>query len=597
LQAVDSTDVEIRARTAHGQPATKEGQMPNRRSKLLFAVAAAIVLLLLAGIAAALASSQSNERSDLEEGFATRPEVSAALTSSLFSATTTTPQQQRQLTNRYGGPAPPASEVLTRQAREGNSVFVALLDDEGKLIASSAGSPPGLKAELRQMPEYVRVVLDGEQPIALSDFLDLGPDAESVQVFAQPVSGAERRILVTGFPPAILAAFLGQTLAQVVDITGGHAYILDSTGAVVASSDAVTPPGEPVPVEGLAESVASAGSGQVGADAYFAAAPIENSTWRVVSIAPEDDVFATTQGWDRWGPWVIFAGLALAAALAFALLWRVFRGADQLAEAHERLDASNRALRQRARELERSNAELDQFASIASHDLQEPLRKVQTFSQRVVDTEADHLSDKGREYLGRSTQAAGRMQRLIEDLLKFSRVGTPEKAFDEIALEQVVHEAASDLEGSLEAAGGSIEVGELPAVLGDHSQIRQLFQNLISNAVKFRREGVPPLVRVEGRERGGVAEIRVHDNGIGFDPRYADRIFRVFERLHGRGEYEGTGIGLALCRKIAERHGGAIAAESTPGEGSTFIVTLPMREEPRRPVVPAESRHPETAGV
>jgi signal transduction histidine kinase len=580
-----------------GQPATKEGQMQNRRSKLMFVFAGAIVLLLLAGIAAALATSQSDERSDLEEGFATRPEVSAALTSSLFSATTSTPQQQRQLTNRYGAATPPTSEDLTRQAREGNSVFVAVLDEEGKLIASSAGSPPGLRAELRQVPEYVRVVLDGEQPIALSDFLDLGAGAESVQAFAQPVSGAERRILVTGFPPGILAAFLGQTLDQVVDITGGHAFILDSTGAVVASSDAGTAPGDPVPVEGLAESVASGGSGLIGADEYFAAAPIENSTWRVVSIAPENDVFATTQGWDGWGPWVIFTGLALAAALAFVLLWRVLRGADELAEAHERLDASNRALQQRARELERSNAELDQFASIASHDLQEPLRKVQTFSERVVDTEGERLSDKGREYLRRSTEAAGRMQRLIEDLLKFSRVGTTEKALDPIDLELVVQEAASDLEGSLEAAGASVEVGELPTALGDHSQIRQLFQNLISNAVKFRRDGIPPLVRVEGEAHGDFAEIRVHDNGIGFDSRYAERIFRVFERLHGRGEYEGTGIGLALCRKIAERHGGAIAAQSTPGEGSTFILTLPIREGPPRAIAPVKSRHPETAGV
>jgi light-regulated signal transduction histidine kinase (bacteriophytochrome) len=222
---------------------------------------------------------------------------------------------------------------------------------------------------------------------------------------------------------------------------------------------------------------------------------------------------------------------------------------------------------------------------------------VQTFSERVVDTEGERLSDKGREYLRRSTEAAGRMQRLIEDLLKFSRVGTTEKALDPIDLELVVQEAASDLEGSLEAAGASVEVGELPTALGDHSQIRQLFQNLISNAVKFRRDGIPPLVRVEGEAHGDFAEIRVHDNGIGFDSRYAERIFRVFERLHGRGEYEGTGIGLALCRKIAERHGGAIAAQSTPGEGSTFILTLPIREGPPRAIAPVKSRHPETAGV
>ena len=149
--------------------------------------------------------------------------------------------------------------------------------------------------------------------------------------------------------------------------------------------------------------------------------------------------------------------------------------------------------------------------------------------------------------------------------------------FEEIDLERTVREVASDLEGTVEAAGGSIEIGELPTVLADEAQMRQLFQNLISNAIKFRRDGVPPVVRIEGDVRGSRAEIRVSDNGIGFDPRYGERIFRVFERLHGRGDYEGTGIGLALCRKIAERNGGAIAAESTPGKGSTFTVTLPAR--------------------
>ncbi len=299
-------------------------------------------------------------------------------------------------------------------------------------------------------------------------------------------------------------------------------------------------------------------------------------------------------------PWLIFAAFALALAAAFALLWRVLRGADELADAHAQLDASNQALQIRARDLERSNAELEQFASIASHDLQEPLRKVQMFSQRVFELESDELSEKARDYLQRSTDAAGRMQLLIEDLLKFSRVATQGRPFVRADLGEIAREVTSDLEGAIEAADATVEIGDLPTAVVDEPQIRQLLQNLISNAIKFRREGVPPVVRIEGEVRGRYAEIRVSDNGIGFESRYASRIFRVFERLHGRGEYEGTGIGLALCRKIVERHGGTISAESTLGSGSTFTVTLPLsrvREPSFEPSARTDDREREVADV
>ncbi len=169
------------------------------------------------------------------------------------------------------------------------------------------------------------------------------------------------------------------------------------------------------------------------------------------------------------------------------------------------------------------------------------------------------------------------MQLLIEDLLTFSRVGTQSRPFVETDLNKTARAVVSDLETAIQAAGGTVEVGDLPTVVADEPQIRQLLQNLISNAIKFHRPDVPPVVRIDSTTKGRFAEISVSDNGIGFDPRYANRIFRVFERLHGRGEYPGTGIGLALCRKIAERHGGSVTVDSTPGEGSVFTVTLPLQ--------------------
>jgi signal transduction histidine kinase len=575
--------------------------MQRRQSKLVFGIACTVVLAMLGGLVLVLAHSQSNDRRDLEERFSRRPQVSAALTSALFSATSTTPEQQKQLNRRYGGKTV-STDALTQDARQNNSVFKALLDDQGQLIAISAGAPPGVREELQSAPSYVQSVLTGQQPVALTDFLDLDPGGAQTQAFAQPIeTDFGRRILVTGFPPELLAAFLGQTLSKLVEITGGQAYILDSAGVVVASSNPESVPGEPVTIPGLAQAFASRDAGSFGSDQYFAASAIDNSTWRVVATAPESDVFASVRGWDEWTPWLILAAFALALAAAFALLWRVLRNADELSDAHEQLDASNRALQLRARDLERSNAELDQFASIASHDLQEPLRKVQMFSQRVFELESDQLSDKARDYLQRSTDAAGRMQLLIEDLLKFSRVATQGRPFVSADLEEVAREVASDLEGAIEAADATVEIGELPRAVVDEPQIRQLFQNLISNAIKFRREGIPPVVRIDGEVRGRYAEIRVSDNGIGFEPRYASRIFRVFERLHGRGEYPGTGIGLALCRKIVERHGGTISAESTPGAGSTFTVMLP-RSRVREPQFVVPNGHPdhqkaEPAGV
>lgn len=250
----------------------------------------------------------------------------------------------------------------------------------------------------------------------------------------------------------------------------------------------------------------------------------------------------------------------------------------------ERKRAEGELARQ-ALELSRSNAELEQFAYVASHDLQEPLRKIQAFGERLNAKCADSISDQGRDYLKRMQNAAKRMQVLINDLLTFSRVTTRASSFTPVNLKRVVREVLLDMDFRIEQTRGTVEVGDLPVVEGDSTQMRQLFQNLIGNALKFNREGVAPMVKIRSeifrdrRKKGGAfCRIVVEDNGIGFDEAYAERIFGVFQRLHGRGVYEGTGIGLAVCRKIVERHGGSIQANSTPGQGSVFTITLPFNE-------------------
>ncbi|KJU87034.1 multi-sensor signal transduction histidine kinase [Candidatus Magnetobacterium bavaricum] len=237
-----------------------------------------------------------------------------------------------------------------------------------------------------------------------------------------------------------------------------------------------------------------------------------------------------------------------------------------------------------ARELKRSNEELQEFASVASHDLQEPLRKIIAFGDRLKDKHASNIPAEGLDYLSRMQGAAARMQTLIDGLLNFARVTTRAKPFSPTDLNEIIKDVLSDLEVRLIKCGGRVEVDLLPTIDADKMQMQQLFMNLIGNGLKFHRVDVPPVVLVKcivGRPgasdsgKEGFCEITVSDNGIGFDERYLDRLFKPFQRLVSKEKYEGTGMGLAICEKIVKRHGGEIVAHSVPNEGSTFLIRLP----------------------
>jgi two-component system sensor kinase FixL len=268
----------------------------------------------------------------------------------------------------------------------------------------------------------------------------------------------------------------------------------------------------------------------------------------------------------------------------------IFKDVTERTEADERFSA-------KVAELARSNSELEQFAFVASHDLQEPLRKIQAFGDRLKARVADNLTPEASDYLGRMQSAAARMQGLIDGLLMYSRVLTRAQPFTQVPLKTVVNEVVEDLEVRIEKTGAQVEVGELPSIEADALQIRQLLQNLIGNALKFQPAGNTPQVTISARTVSGarwanetsgstelltkreMCELTVSDNGIGFDEAYLKRLFVVFQRLHSRSEFEGTGIGLAVCRKIATRHGGFITAKSRPGQGATFMVLLPLKQQ------------------
>jgi PAS domain S-box-containing protein len=228
--------------------------------------------------------------------------------------------------------------------------------------------------------------------------------------------------------------------------------------------------------------------------------------------------------------------------------------------------------------LEQSNRDLQEFAYIASHDLQEPLRKVLAFGDRLAIKYGDVLDETGHDYLKRMRDASQRMQTLINDLLAFSRVSTRAQPYSLVDLNELIQEVISDLENQIEITHARVETLELPVITADPTQMHQLLQNLINNGLKFHLEGTSPLVRVEAHTRRNECQILVKDDGIGFDMQYLDRIFKPFQRLHSRQEYEGSGMGLAICRRIVERHHGEITAISNPGEGATFIVTLPINQ-------------------
>jgi signal transduction histidine kinase len=545
------------------------------------AVAAVCVVTVVAVLAQLVVSSEHAARASAEERFTTGAGVRAQLTASLLS---TSSSSLRTAARKL----PQTPDALQRFATSSHLGYAAVLSGNGEVLAVSRGAPSAVARRLASRPGYVRQALSGRT--WLSNLQAAGPHGASTLDWAIPFhSAAGRRVLVEGVPTATLAPFLTSFLDQ--GSSGRSLYVVDSTRRLIAASrSAGLAQGAdlPAPLARAGDITSRTIDGR-----FTAAAPIRGSGWQLVLTQPTSALYPGLTGSRSWLLWAVVVLVAIVGFASLIPLRRSQVRAAQLVAAHAEVSALAASLEakvaertelaeRRAHALGRSNAELEQFASVAAHDLQEPLRKIRMYCERLH-RRREEIPDDVEEDVVRMEAAAGRMQNLISDLLNLARVNSRGRELLAIDLGEVAREVAVDLEAHIADVGAAVTIEDLPTVLGDRVQLRQILQNLLSNALKFHRDGVPLQVTVKADAvSGGRCVVAVSDNGIGFDDKYAERIFGAFQRLHGRARYEGTGIGLSIARKIAWRHDGDITATAVEGEGATFRLTLPLA--PAQPV-------------
>jgi signal transduction histidine kinase len=560
-----------------------------------------LVLALLGAFAYVVVNSQSQSRRQAQQRFNAEATIAAQLISSLLTASA--PSSEAAASKAFGG------RVIDRRALDAavtksGLAYLLILNQHGAVIGASTGAPRTLGTRSPAARADIASALGGQAE--LSDILAGPKRGTTVLESALPFqSSFGRRVEVEATDPSLIFAFLGTYLSRSLSEAGGTAFVLDSRGRMVGASTATAKPGDSPKATGLTSALAVRSHGTYrysGTERYFASAPVQESTWQVVLAIKTSGLYPALAGSESWLLYVELAAFALAGAASLLFFRRALQNGAELALANSALTAVNSGLEQRvadrtaaaeqrATELARSNEELEQFSSVASHDLQEPLRKIRMFGDRLRMRLGDGLAEEPADDLARMENAAERMQRLISDLLDYSRVTHRGKEFEQVPLDVVAKEVIVDLEARVVELNAQVEVGDLPVIEADWTQMRQLFQNLIANALKFHREGEQPVVRISSEvigaraprfpgepAAGGRCVITFEDNGIGFDARHSERVFTAFQRLHGRSSYEGTGIGLSIARKIVWRHGGQITATGVPDGGATFVVTLPLSQ-------------------
>jgi signal transduction histidine kinase/histone H3/H4 len=548
--------------------------MADRRS-LVIGIVAAVVVVVLALFAELLAEAHRASRHEAEKRFALQASVPADLTRALF--TSSTGQQAKELAKTFGGKTVDQASVELLRRRSGFA-YVLVVDAGGNLLASSGDVPPSALRSLDRV--------DIRRAFAGQAFLSgVRRDARGKAVVEQALpfqTPFGRRARVGAFPMSAIFGFLRTYLAGTRPVASIDSYILDGAARVIASTVPGQAPGDRVTAP-LAAALRAGDTGytNAGSRRVVALAPIGGSSWRVVVTEPESRLYGVISASRSWLAWLVLAAFALAAGVGVLLLTRVLGAAQRLTEnaarvraMNERLELQNVELLQQRTELEAANSELDAFSYSVSHDLRAPLRAIDGFSRILLEETNGTFGGEHRRYLELVRANANDMAQLIDGLLALSALASQPLAVRPVRTDELVREALTSLTPEREGRDVEISVGELPGVDGDPLLLRQVFTNLIGNALKYSRGERHTRIEIAGVEHDGEVVFRVSDNGVGFDMKYADKLFEVFQRLHRAEDYEGTGLGLALVARILKRHGGRIWAESKPGEGATFFFTV-----------------------
>ncbi len=548
-----------------------------RRRATALAVALLALIAVALGVGAwQLARAQSQDRADLRERYASRATVAAALVDSLFQQVFQ--QQGQQASTRFAGKLTDAD--VAAFARRNQNLFAAVVGPHDDVLAASPGAPSSLAGPLITSARRSGIAISGIQSQGGRKYV-----ASAVRFKA----AAGLRVLVTASDATAFRQFLTGTLKPLTPVEGGDAYVLDGHGAVlgaVTASRSRTPPPPSAELVGRVQRSRRGFYDLRGEQRYFAAAPQPNTAWHIVLSAPTSALYTPASGVSRWLPWVILGLLGVALVAIGVLARRAIEAGAHIAAANAELARSEERLRERAvelqrsnSELQRSNAELEQFAYVASHDLSAPLRAVAGFSQLLASRYRGRLDESAEEFIGHMQDGVERMQRIIDDLLAYSRVDRTELHPEDVDLEAILETVLRGLAPEIAERRAEVTHDSLPVVCGEPGQLAQLLQNLIANGMKFTAEGVEPRVHVSALRDGARWRVSVRDNGIGIDPDHVGRIFKMFQRLHSNDEYPGTGIGLAISEKIAERHGGEITVEPAVGGGSVFTFDVAVQGE------------------
>ena len=521
-----------------------------------------LAVAVLSVAAAMLWRAQDDQREALRDRYADRTLVAAALLDSLFDVAFND-QAVRAAEELRGERV--ATAVLDARAREEDARWLAVVDERGRVLGASTEAP---RAELQRLASL---------PVFLGRSLrrgGFGLDDERDGVLQTAVGftvPAGTRAIVSAAPSDRFAAIVGGTLLPLVRLERGRAFVIDGLGNVIAEAQQGRP--RPSDTRGLARALRRE-RGTLEADdgrRFFAADPLSSSRWRLVATVPERVLYRSVAGASGTLPWIILVVGLLAVLGVGVLLVR-------LAGATRDLRRSNIELAESNDELARSNADLEQFAYVASHDLSEPLRTVAGFSQLIGQRYRGRLDPDADAYIDHMSGGVDRMQQLIDDLLVYSRAGREPIGDGRVDLARVLSDVLQAVEPMLAERGAEVTSERLPWVRGEAAQLRQVLQNLVVNAIKFTPPGVDPHVHVEAHRDGRAWRVSVRDNGIGVEPEQREAIFKMFGRLHRGRDVPGTGIGLALVRRIVERHGGRVWVDAAdPPPGSVFHFTVPDR--------------------